>query len=103
MHSEIYDIPESSEGSLIEYLAGDRSDLIGQRWLTGHPAYQNNPQGYARTVDDGAGKVKYGLQLFLGALGTLPHRARWNLSVVASIQDAQAFGTELKESLQGTA
>ncbi|MBD1889513.1 hypothetical protein [Coleofasciculus sp. FACHB-SPT9] len=42
MHSQIYDIPESSEDSLIEYLASDRSDLIGQRWLTGHPTYQNN-------------------------------------------------------------
>ena len=101
LHNEIYDVPESQEGSLIEYLAGSRSDLIRQRWLTGHPAYQNNPMGYSRVVDDRAGKIKFGLQLFLGALGLLPHRPRWNLSVVASIQDAQAFGVQLSESLQG--
>ncbi|MEW5857506.1 MAG: hypothetical protein AB1861_09005, partial [Cyanobacteriota bacterium] len=28
LHNEIYDIPESKEGSLIEYLSGDRTDLI---------------------------------------------------------------------------
>ena len=101
LHGEIYDVPESKEGSLIEYLAGDRTDLIGQRWLAGQPAYQFNPQGYARVVDDRAGKIKFGLQLFLGALGLLPHRPRWNLSVVASIQDAQALKVEFSNSLQG--
>ncbi|MEW6498636.1 MAG: hypothetical protein AB1589_39980 [Cyanobacteriota bacterium] len=101
LHNEIYDIPESKEGSLVEYLAGDRSDLVGQRWLAGHPAYQINPLGYSRVVDDRAGKIKYGLHLLLGGLATISHRARWNLSVVASIQDAQAFGTELAQSFKG--
>ncbi|MFE1746020.1 ParM/StbA family protein [Coleofasciculus sp. H7-2] len=101
LHSEIYDIPESSEGSLIEYLAGDRTDLIGQRWLAGQPAYQLNPQAYLRTVDDRSGKIKYGLQLLLGSLGTMSHRPRWNLSIIASIQDGQLLGTELSKSLQG--
>jgi shikimate kinase len=31
----------------------------------------------------------------------MSHRARWNLSIVASIQDSQAFGAQLKESLEG--
>ncbi|MEP0755706.1 hypothetical protein NDA03_26340 [Trichocoleus sp. Lan] len=101
LHGEIYDVPESPEGSLIEYLGGDRSDLIGKRWLSGYLAYQNNPQAYQRVVDDRAGKIQLGLQLLLGAIGTLPHRMQWNLSVAASIQDAQAFGSEFKESLEG--
>ncbi|MBD2047273.1 hypothetical protein H6F78_17020 [Coleofasciculus sp. FACHB-64] len=101
LHGEIYDVPDSNEGSLIEYLSGDHPDLIGQRWLTGSCAYLSNPQGYARVVDHRAGKIQYGLQLFFGALGTMSHRARWNLSVVASLQDAQAFGTQLSKSLQG--
>ncbi|MBD1889336.1 hypothetical protein [Coleofasciculus sp. FACHB-SPT9] len=101
LHGEIYDVPESAEGSLIEYLSGDRTDLIGQRWLAGQSAYQVNPLGYSRTVDDRAGKIKYGLQLFLGALGTMSQRARWNLSVVASLQDSQAFGSQLQKTLEG--
>ncbi|MBD1890492.1 hypothetical protein [Coleofasciculus sp. FACHB-SPT9] len=101
LHTEIYDVPESPEGSLIEYLAGDRSDLVSQRWFSGDVAYQYNPQSHQRVVDDRAGKIKLGLQLFLGALATLPHRSRWNLSVIASIQDAQLLGAELKELLQG--
>lgn len=101
LHKEIYEVPESEAGSLIEYVSGDRSDLIGQRWFGGVPAYLNNPEGHLRVVDDRKGKTKFGLQLLLAALGSLPYRANWNLALVASIQDAQALGTELAQSLRG--
>lgn len=98
---ELLEIPDSDQGSLIEYLSGDRPDLIGQRWLTGAPAYQHSPQGHQRVVDDKRGKLKFGLQMLLGALGTLPNNTDWNLFLTASIQDAQAFGGQLTETLKG--
>lgn len=101
LHSEIYDVIESKQGSLIEYLGGDRADLVGQKWLTGNVAYQVNPQGHQRTVDDLNGKVHLALQLLLGALGTMQHRSKWNLSIVCSIQDAQALGGELSKAIAG--
>ncbi|MBD2184811.1 hypothetical protein H6S82_01065 [Planktothrix sp. FACHB-1355] len=101
LHKEIYEIPESDAGSLIEYVSGERSDLLGTRWFGGVPAYLNNPEGHLRVVDDRRGKTKFGLQLLLAALGSLPYRANWNLALVASIQDAQALGAELRESLRG--
>lgn len=91
IHSEIYD----PLIGLVEYVGGDRADLVSQRWLSGISAYQQNPTGYYRVVDDRRGKLNYGLQLLLGAIATLPHQPKWTFSLVASIQDAQAFGNEL--------
>ncbi|MBD1995078.1 hypothetical protein H6G00_00345 [Leptolyngbya sp. FACHB-541] len=101
IHGDLYDVPASIEGSLVEYVVGDRPDLVGQRWLAGLPAYQQNPSGCFRTVDDPKGKLKFGLQMLLGAIGTLTHQNFWTLDLVASIQDAQAFGDELKQLLHG--
>ncbi len=101
LHKEIYEIPESDAGSLIEYISGNRDDLIGQRWFGGVPAYLNNPEGHLRVLDDRKGKTKFGLQLLLAALGSMPVRSNWNLALVASIQDAQALGVELAQSLKG--
>lgn len=89
------------EGSLVEYVAGDRTELIGHRWLAGFPAYQEFPQSYLQIVDDGLGKIKYGLHLLLGAIGTLPTRSHWQLFIQASIQDAQVFGEDLKKAIEG--
>ncbi|MBD1835688.1 hypothetical protein H6F61_24125 [Cyanobacteria bacterium FACHB-472] len=101
LHNEIYDVIESKQGSLIEYLGGDRADLIGQKWLTGCPAYQINPQGHQRVVDDISRKVKLGLQLLLGALGSLQHCPKWNLSIACSVQDAEVLGSELSKAIAG--
>jgi Actin like proteins N terminal domain len=101
VHSELYDVPLSLNGGLVEYLKGDRPDLEGQRWLSGFPAYQQSPNGCLRIVDDKRGKLLYGLQTLLGAIASLPHRDFWNLALVASIQDAQAFGSELRDVLKG--
>ncbi|NET36963.1 MAG: hypothetical protein F6K19_33880 [Cyanothece sp. SIO1E1] len=101
VHGRLYDIPVSQQGGLVEYVSGRREDLIGKAWLAGFPAYQKAPTAYFRTVDDKRGKLKYGLQMFLGCLATLPYREQWQLHLVASIQDAQAFGTDLTRVLSG--
>lgn len=101
IHGELYDIPAPVDGGFVEYVKGDRTDLEGQRWLSGFPAYQNSPLGCLRVVDDKRGKILYGLQTLLGAISTLPHQDFWHLSLVASIQDAQVFGADLKDALKG--
>jgi hypothetical protein len=101
IHSELYDVPLPVAGGLVEYVSGDRSDLMGQRWLSGFPAYQQSPNGCLRIVDDKRGKITYGLQTLLGSIATQPHQDFWHLSLVASIQDAQVFGADLKNVLKG--
>lgn len=101
LHTDIYDAPASQAGGLVEYVEGVRTDLIGQRWLAGLPAYQQSPTGHLRVVDDKRGKLTFGLHLLLGCLATLPHQDEWQLSLIASIQDAQAFGSELSLLLSG--
>jgi hypothetical protein len=98
IHNEIYD----PLIGLVEYIGGARSDLINKRWLSGISAYQQNPMGYYRVVDDRRGKLNYGLQLLLGAIATLSYQPHWTFTLVASIQDAQAFGNELSSLLNGS-
>jgi len=98
VHGSVYDVPEHG---FVTYLSGDRSDLVGACWIAGLSAYQQNPMGYNRVVDGQRSKIDFGLQLLLGALSHLPSRDFWHLSLVASIHDAQVFGLELKQSLQG--
>ena len=86
---------------LIEYLGGDRDDLIGSKWFAGSAASQVAPLTFQRVVDDAKGKIKLSLQLLTGALETLPHQLRWKFSIVLSSQDSQTFGDELADSVQG--
>lgn len=91
----------SGDGSLIEYLSGDRADLIGKRWLSGLPAYEEFPNSFMQMVDDPESKIGYGLHMFLGSLGTAPYRQHWSLFVQSSIQDAQVFGEDLQGAIAG--
>ncbi|MEB3360130.1 MAG: hypothetical protein VKK04_25620 [Synechococcales bacterium] len=102
IHSELHDVPASLEGGFVEYISGARTDLAGQRWMSGQPAYSKDPIGHIRIVDDPKGKIRYGLQTFLGGISTMKHQPSWELNVVASIQDAQVMGMELKHALQGS-
>ncbi|WP_143467736.1 ParM/StbA family protein [Leptolyngbya ohadii] len=99
--TRILDIPATSEGGLVEYLGGTRTDLIGQMWMTGSLAYSYSPTTVLRVVDSPKGKPEFGLQLFLGAMSTLQYRPQWHLSMVASTQDAQTFGESLQSALEG--
>jgi hypothetical protein len=101
LHNAVYDAPEAKDGSLITYLGGSRTDLINQRWFAGSSAYVYSPNGHQKVVDDRKGKIKFGLHLLLGAIGALSRRQEWKLLLVLSIQDAQAFGNELAESVVG--
>lgn len=97
--SNIYE-PER-DGACIEYLDGERTDMIGLRWLAGKPAYQEFPGTFLQVVDDKKGKIRYGLHLLLGAIACLPIRASWDLFLIASVQDAQVLGAELSKALSG--
>jgi hypothetical protein len=101
LHSDIYEVPLVRTGSLITYRSGTRTDLIGQRWFAGSSAYTYSPNGHQKVVDDRKGKIKFGLQLLLGAIGASPQRSSWKLGLMLSIQDAQAFGKELTEAVVG--
>lgn len=86
---------------LVEYLGGDRTDLIGSKWFAGKSAAQVAPLTFQRVVDDARGKIKFSLQLLVGAIETLPHQLRWKFAIVLSSQDSQTFGDELADSVQG--
>jgi hypothetical protein len=101
VHGEIYDIPQAKNGAYITYHSGTRKDLEKTSWFVGESAYFYSPISCQKIVDDRVGKVKFGLQILLGALGTLPMRPSWHISLVLSIQDAKAFGKELAESVAG--
>ena len=89
------------ELGLIEYLGGDRGDLVGAKWFAGKAAAQVAPITCQRVVDDAKGKIKFALQLLTGAIETLPHQLRWKFAVVLSSQDSQTFGDELADAVAG--
>ncbi|HEY9738352.1 MAG TPA: ParM/StbA family protein [Trichocoleus sp.] len=99
VHGNLFDAPAT--GGLVSYLEGNATALVGHSWLSGKAAYQRNPEGYLRVVDDRHGKLSHGLPLLLGALSTLPHRPVWELAVMASIHHQKAMGDELVERLSG--
>lgn len=102
LHNNIHDVADVPDGALVEYLQGSRTDLEGSRWLTGSAAWNASPLSVLRVVDDRHGKLNFGLQLLLGAIGCLPYQPVWNLLLVASIQDAEAFGDRLAATLDGS-
>lgn len=102
IHGDPYDIPAPIAGGFVQYLEGTRTDLMSQTWITGKPAYTQDPLACLRIVDDERGKIRYGLQMLFGGLATLAHRPLWRLLIVASIQDAKVFGSDLKNALTGT-
>lgn len=88
-------------GALVEYLQGDRTDLINSKWLIGEAAEIYFKQGFGSIVDDLRNKITYGLQMLLGAIAIAPRQQNYNLLVVASLHDSQAFSSDLKKALQG--
>lgn len=88
-------------GSLVEYLQGDRTDLAGSKWVIGDTAEIYFKQSFGRIVDDLKNKITYGLQMLLGAIALTPRQQSYNLLVVASLHDSQAFAPDLKRALSG--
>lgn len=95
------DYESLGNGALIEYLQGDRTDLIGTKWLIGESAEIYYKQSFGRIVDDFKNKITYGLQMLLGAVALMPRQQNYNLFVVASLHDSQAFALDLKKALEG--
>jgi hypothetical protein len=85
----------------VEYLSGDRTDLVGKHWTAGIAAYFANPTAITRTVDDRDGKVAQCLQLLLSALSQFPYRFEYHLKIAASVHDGKTFGSQLRQALQG--
>jgi hypothetical protein len=85
----------------VEYLSGDRTDLVGKHWTAGIAAYFANPTAITRTVDDRDGKVAQCLQLLLSALSQFPYRREYDLRIAASVHDGKTFGSQLRQALQG--
>lgn len=88
-------------GALVEYLQGDRTDLVNSKWLIGETAEIYFKQSFGRIVDDLRNKLTYGLQMLLGAIALIPRQQNYNLLIVASLHDSQAFSSDLKKALQG--
>jgi hypothetical protein len=86
----------------VEYLEGDRQDLVGKFWIGGLSAYYHRPTSILRITDDKAGKVQLGLQCLLSTLSELPYQPTWDLAVVASVHDGKTLGKALKQALEGT-
>ncbi|KAM3092698.1 ParM/StbA family protein [Phormidesmis sp. 146-12] len=92
----------SAVNGYVEYLAGDRSDLVGKHWMGGIGAYYADPVAISRTVDSRDGKVAQCLQLLLSALSLFPYRAELNLNIAASVHDGKTFGKQIRQALEGT-
>jgi len=85
----------------VEYLVGDRADLVGRQWIAGINAYYSNPTGIYRVTDSKEGKADLCLQLLLSALTQFPHRQDWHLNIVASVHDGKTFGKAVAQALTG--
>lgn len=86
----------------VEYLDGDRADLIGKQWVGGLNAYYYAPTSIYRVTDSKQGKVELGLQCLLSALSELPYRPTWEIALAASVHDGKTLGKPLKQALEGT-
>ncbi|MFG6105380.1 hypothetical protein U2F10_24210 [Leptothoe sp. EHU-05/26/07-4] len=85
----------------VEYLEGDRDDLIGKQWIGGINAYYHAPNAVLRVTDDRYGKVDLGLQLLLSAVSLMPHRDEWHLSIASSVHDGPVLGKGVKAAKEG--
>ena len=86
----------------VEYLEGDRKDLVNQQWIGGINAYYHSPRGLARVTDSKTGKVELGLQLLLSGLAIMPYRPELNLAIVASIHDGKTLAAGVRQALNGS-
>jgi hypothetical protein len=99
--SDKNDYESLNNGAVIEYLQGERTDLVNSKWLIGESAEIYFKQSFGRIVDDFKNKITYGLQMLLGAIALTPRQQNYNLLIVASLHDSQAFSSDLRKALQG--
>lgn len=85
----------------VSYVSGSRHDLENQSWVSGQDAIFLNPscERVSKHLD---GKPRFCLQLLLSAIALMPYREDWQLSIVASVHDAETFKDAIAAALNGT-
>jgi hypothetical protein len=99
--TKLYDVLSFKDGGMFFYRGGSRSDLINREFLIGTSAKAKDPKAHIKLSDDPALKVDYALHMILGGLSTLIYRPEWNLHLVISIHDKDAFEQALKANVEG--
>lgn len=99
--SKLHDVLSFKDGGMFFYRGGSRSDLIDREFLIGTSAKAKDPKAHIKLSDDPALKVEYALHMILGGLSTLAYRPEWNLHLVISIHDKDAFEQALKANIEG--
>lgn len=89
------------DGATVIYNEGDRPDLVKTRWLIGSTAYNNHPQARISVAENRAGKVEFGLQMFLGCLAQLNLIGYVIVKVAASVHDRDRWASELVAAFNG--
>lgn len=98
---ELSDYPTAKDGGYFYYRHGTREELIGREFFTGSLAYAADPSSHTRISDNAEYKIEYALHAIIGALGTLPHRCKWNLEIVPSIHQSKLYRKALIEAIEG--
>ena len=101
-HSEISVGELDNESTYLLYEGGSRSDLWGKTCVVGKEAYILAPDSYIATGDEKEAKVKYCLELLLGATAHIVSTEKINLFVAVSIHDRGTFVDEVVQKLQGS-
>jgi len=99
--TKLYDVLSFKDGGMFFYRSGSRTDLIDREFLIGTSAKVKDPKAHIKLSDDPALKVEYALHMILGGLSTLPYRPDWNLYLVLSVHDKDAFEGTLKTNVEG--
>ena len=90
------------ESAYVVYEGGLRSDLWNKSWVVGKEAYVMAPDSHISTSDDKEAKVKFCLELLLGAAAQVVTEKKVNLAIALSIHDKEAFKDSIRIKLEGT-
>ena len=91
-----------NESAYVVYEGGLRSDLWNKTWVVGKEAYVMAPDSHISTSDDKEAKVKFCLELLLGAVAQMVTEKKVNLTIALSIHDKEAFKDSIRTKLEGT-
>ncbi|MGG6266226.1 ParM/StbA family protein [Leptolyngbya sp. AN03gr2] len=93
-----------ANSAYVEYIEGDRTDLIGKKWIAGSSALTLLPDRAERLVSRGGnrGKVDLGLQMLLAAISPRIDGEHMDIVLVASMPELNDLAQSLKPKLLGT-
>lgn len=90
------DLPSTG---FIEYQEGSKKFEF--RWFSGMAAFEQAPENLLRITDSPENKVKMAVEALLGVVSHLPYSPSYDLTIVASIHDAEVYKDQLKDELTG--